>query len=363
MNTVKIFLASSAELDNDKKEFELFISRKNKDLHSRRIFLELTTWKDFISSMREGRTQDEYNRYIRSSDISIFLFHTKLGRYTREEFDNAHEAFLLSKGRYKKPRIYTYFKTDLNEQPGITKFREHIDSLDHFFDTYESMDELFVKFGRQLDKLENEGVVLKPETIDLPKIIKYAVYYFLLPLLVVGGSALSYYYFQPANMTVKITEPDPIPALPFREGAVTVTYGDKTETLPIKDEVIFKQIPSKYKHNLIKVHFAAQGYQSVDTMASATGLLILPVERDNSLSVVFGWVRDENNHPLSDVRISVKDLNTTTDENGRFRIEIPRSLQSDSVRLTAFKQDYQLWDYTGRPSQTVEWKIILKNLN
>lgn len=157
MNTVRIFLASSAELDNDKKELEIFFSQKNKDLHSSRIYLELTTWKDFISAIREGRTKDEYNRYIRSSDISIFLFHTKLGRYTREEFDNAHEAFLLSKGRYKKPRIYTYFKTDLNEQPEITKFREHIDSLDHFYDTYESMDDLFVKFDRQLDKLENEG--------------------------------------------------------------------------------------------------------------------------------------------------------------------------------------------------------------
>ncbi|MGV8134420.1 MAG: carboxypeptidase-like regulatory domain-containing protein [Mangrovibacterium sp.] len=360
MNTVKIFLASSAELDNDKKEFELFISRKNKDLHSRRIFLELTTWKDFISSIREGRTQDEYNRYIRSSDISIFLFHTKLGRYTREEFDNAHEAFLRSKGKYKKPRIYTYFKTDLNEQPEITKFREHIDSLDHFYDTYESMDDLFVKFGRQLDKLENEDVILKPETIDVPKIIKYAVYYFLLPLLVVGGVALNYYYFQPANMTVKIAEPDPIPALPFREGNVTLTYGDKTETLPVKDEVIFKQIPSKYKRKLIKVQFAAQGYQPVDTMVAVTDLFVFPVKRDNSMSVVFGWVRDEDNRSLADVRISIKDLNATTNEDGRFRIEIPRYLQADSVRLTAFKQGYQIWDFTGRPSQTVEWKIILK---
>ena len=360
MKTVKIFLASSAELDDDKKEFELFISRKNKDLHARRIFLELATWKDFISSVKEGRTQDEYNRYIRSSDLSVFLFHTKLGRYTREEFDNAHEAFRLSKGKYKKPRIYTYFKTDPDEQPEITKFREHIDSLDHFYDTYKSLDDLFVKFDRQLDKLENEGIVLKPETIDVPKIVKYVVYYFLLPLLVLGGGALSYYYFQPANMTVKIAEPDPVPGLPFTEGNVTVTYGDKTETLPIKGEVIFKQIPSRYKYNQIKVHFKAQGYQPVDTMVALTDLLMIPVTRDNSLRVVFGWVRDENNYPLADVRISIQDLNTMTDENGRFRIEIPRSQQARFVRLTAFKQDYQLWDYTGSPSQTVEWKIILQ---
>lgn len=129
MKKVKIFLASSAELDKDKKEFELFISQKNKDLHDRRIFFELSTWKDFLSFIDEGRLQDLYNRYIRRSDICIFLFHTKLGRYTREEFDIANESFLQSKGKNKKPRIYTYFKTDPKECPEIAGFREYIDSL------------------------------------------------------------------------------------------------------------------------------------------------------------------------------------------------------------------------------------------
>ncbi|MCX6256408.1 MAG: carboxypeptidase-like regulatory domain-containing protein [Bacteroidia bacterium] len=360
MKKIRIFLASSAELDQDKLQVELFISRKNKDWHDKRIFLELTTWKDFISSMTVDRTQNEYNRYIRTSEIAIFLFHTKLGRYTKEEFDHAHQAYLACRGKIKKPRIYTYFKTDPDETIEIKEFRKYIDSLDHFYDTYENMDELFVKINRQLDKLENEGLVIKPESIDLSKIIKYAVYYFLLPLLVLGGAIMTYYYFQPANMTVKVSESNSVPGFPFRQGKVTLTYGDKTENLEIKDEVIFKQIPSKYKHKLLKLIFEANGFVRIDTMVSTSDLVELNIHRDNSLAVIFGVVRDENNIPLKDVVINVKDMIAKTDGNGKFRIDIPFWKQAEEQRLTAWKTGYQTWDFTGTPSETQEWKIILK---
>lgn len=360
MKKVRIFLASSAELDMDKIQVELFISRKNKDWHEKRIFLELTTWKDFISSITEERTQNEYNRYIQTSDISIFLFHTKLGRYTKEEFDNAHHAFLASQSKIKKPRIYTYFKAQIGEAAEITHFREYIDSLDHFYDTYENMDELFVKINRQLDKLENEGIIIKPEYIDLQRVIKYAVYYFLIPLLVIGGAIMAFYYFQPTDLTVKVREVQSIPGLPFNQGEVTLIYGDKTEKLEIKDEVIFKQIPSKYKHNKVKLQFSSKGYIAFDTLIIPGQLIELPIQRDNSLALIFGSVKDENILPLKDVVISFKDLQIKTDENGKFRIEIPLSKQAEEQRLTAFKAGYQLWDFTGTPSQTEEWKIILK---
>ncbi len=360
MKKIRIFLASSAELDQDKLQVELFISRKNKDWHSKRIFLELTTWKDFISSISQERTQNEYNRYIRSSDISIFLFHTKLGRYTKEEFDEAHHAFLASRGKVRKPRIYTYFKTDPTESEEISQFRRYIDSLDHFYDTYDNMDELFVKINRQLDKLENEGVVIRPEPIDLPRILKYTVYYFLLPLLVLAGAWLAYYYFSPTNLTVKILEEQPVPGLPFPGGQVSLTYGDKTETLEITDEVMFKQIPSKYKREDVKLLFTARGYQGLDTVVKARKLVELGIHRDNSLGVIFGTVKDENLVPVAGVAISMKDLRAITDASGKFRIEIPLMKQAEEQRLAAFKEGYEPWDFTGTPSETQEWKIVLK---
>ncbi|HRZ42132.1 MAG TPA: carboxypeptidase-like regulatory domain-containing protein [Bacteroidales bacterium] len=362
MKKIRIFLASSAELDQDKLQVELFVSRKNKDWHSRRIFLELTTWKDFISSITQERTQNEYNRYIRSSDISIFLFHTRLGRYTKEEFDEAHHAFLASGGKVKKPRIFTYFKTDPTESADIAGFRDYIDSLDHFYDTYDSMDELFVKLNRQLDKLENEGLVIKPDRIDLPRILKYTVYYFLLPVLVLSGAWLAFYYFQPTDLTVKITEEEAIPGLPFREGVVALTYGDKTDTMMISSEVIFKQIPSRYKREKANLRFTARGYRPVDTMVAVRDLITLSIRRDNSLGVIFGTVKDGDLMPVEGVTISVKEIRAVTDAMGKFRIEIPLAMQSEEQRLTAIKDGFEPWDFTGIPSETEEWKVVLNKI-
>ena len=359
MNTLRIFLASSAELDADKEQIELFISRKNKDFNKKRLFLELSTWKDFISAMTEEHSQEKYNQYIRSCDIAVFLFHTQLGRFTKEEFDTAHLAFLKSTGQFKKPLIYTFFKNDKNETTEISDFRNYIDKHEHFYDTYNSADDLFVKLNRQLDKLENKGVI-KGEAIDIPKIVKYVVYYFLLPMMVLGGAVLAYYYYQPTDVTVRVKEVRPIPGLPFQEGTITLTYGDKTETLKIKEEVIFKQIPSKYKRELLQLGFVSRGFQPLDTMITTSGLIELPIRRDNSLEVIFGLVADQDNLPVKDVIISVKDLQTKTDENGKFRIEIPFDKQAEEQRLTAYKPGYQLWSLTAPTSLTEEWKIILK---
>ncbi len=362
MRTIKIFLASSAELDSDKEQVELYVSRKNKDYNKKRLFIELTTWKDFISAMSEEHSQEKYNEYIRSCDIAVFLFHSILGRYTREEFDAAHHAFLKSPTHNKKPLIYTFFKNDKSESSEIENIKNYIDGLEHFYDTFNNADELFVKLNRQLDKLENENII-KPEPIDVPKIVKYAVYYFLIPLLVLTGAVSGIYYFQPTDMTVKVFEEKPIQTLPFKEGKITLTYGDKTESLNVVDEVVFKQIPSKYKRKQIKIAFSARGYTRIDTVVRVQKHTELPIKRDNSLGVIFGSIKDELNQPLPGVSICVKDLYAETDKQGLFRIEIPFEKQQEEQRLTAYKEGFKTIDITGAPSQANEWKLILYNEN
>ena len=91
--TTKIFLASSAELLEDRKEFELLIGRRNKVWKSQSAYLELIVWEDCIDAMAQTRLQDEYNEAIRDCDIFVMLFFTKVGRYTAEEFDTAFGQF------------------------------------------------------------------------------------------------------------------------------------------------------------------------------------------------------------------------------------------------------------------------------
>jgi hypothetical protein len=359
MNLIKLFIASSAELDSDKTLFDVFFNSKNKDYRDRYVAFDHRTWKDFPSFMTETRLQDNYNKYIRDCDIVVFLFHTRMGQYTLEEFEIAHQQFIKSKG--KKPRIYVYFKTGANtgDDPEIENFKQRNINLGHFYDTYTSNDELLAKFDRQLQLLENAGII-KPNPIDVKKIIKYGVLCFLLPLLVLFLGFYTFEYFTPFNMTVKVNEVYGIPSLPFTEGKITLTYEDKSETHSINDELVFKQISAKYKGKTARLVFSAQGYETIDSTISMKKMTELPIRRDHSLSLIFGAVKDEDNKPLKDVVISVLDIKTTTDETGAFRLNIPLEKQKEEQRLTAFKEGYRLWDFTAAPSQTVEWKIILE---
>ena len=89
MKTIRLFLASSSELKDDREQFEIFINRKNKELHTKGIFLELIVWEDFLDAISQSRLQDEYNKAIIGCDIFVMLFCTKVGKYTYEEFEKA----------------------------------------------------------------------------------------------------------------------------------------------------------------------------------------------------------------------------------------------------------------------------------
>lgn len=356
MKTVKIFLASSAELNADKDVFDLFMSEKNKVYRKRQIDFELRTWKDFVSSIHLKGSQNEYNRYIKTCDIVVFLFHTRVGQYTLEEFNVAFQELRRTKGR--RPQIYMYFKDSSEVIPAIDAFKQRIDEYKHFYDTYSSNEELLHKFERQLQELENEGYI-KPQRVDVKTVTKYALL-FLLPVLTVFLAFIAVNHFYPLNTTVRLTEVQAIPALPFEAGELSLIYADKTETQTITDEVIFKQIASKYKNTPARLLFSANGYEPIDTTVQLKKMIDLPIRRDNSLGLIFGTVKDENNLPLPGVILSVQDLQVTSDAGGRFRIEISFDKQKEEQRLTAFKAGYQLWDFTAAPSPTTEWKIILK---
>ena len=68
MKKIKIFIASSAELNEDKQMFDLYFSDKNKLYRDRNIDFDQRTWMDFSSSLNEGRLQDRYNDYC---DFSV----------------------------------------------------------------------------------------------------------------------------------------------------------------------------------------------------------------------------------------------------------------------------------------------------
>jgi hypothetical protein len=158
--TRKIFLASSAELVDDRREFEVFINRKNKAWASQGVFLELVLWEDFLDALSATRLQDEYNRAIRDCDVFVMLFFTKVGRYTEEEFATAVGQFQAT----SKPFIFTYFKNAPNAAPradlqSLWAFQDKLKALGHFQTEYQNTAELLLHFSQQLDRLVANGFI------------------------------------------------------------------------------------------------------------------------------------------------------------------------------------------------------------
>ena len=165
----KIFLASSSELKEDRKDFEILIGRKNKEWVDQGVYLDLIVWEDFLDALSHTRLQDEYDKEIRGCDIFVMLFHTKVGRFTEEEFQTAVGQFKAT----NKPFIFTYFKNpqngagSANEQDRVSlhAFQDKLKALGHFQTEYENIDHLGLHFYRQLDKLKANGFIrFEPDT-------------------------------------------------------------------------------------------------------------------------------------------------------------------------------------------------------
>ncbi len=156
LKTLKIFIACSSELKEDREQFRQFISLENERLVKQNIFLEIVQWEHFLDAMSDSRLQNEYNKAIRESDIVLCLFFTKAGKYTAEEFDTAYQVFKET----GKPLIWTYFKNapinyDLitEEISTLLAFKKKVSDLGHFPTHYGNISELKYQFRNQLDKV------------------------------------------------------------------------------------------------------------------------------------------------------------------------------------------------------------------
>lgn len=171
-DTKRIFLASSAELRTDRDAFRLFVGDLNKRWHERGIFLDVPVWEDFDDAMSPTRKQDDYNAALRESDLFVMLYWTKVGKYTREEFEAAHAQFKAT-GR---PLVYTYCK-DVAIPPSamsrdsvnsLFDFKERLAALEHFPTSFDSVAALTRHFGEQLEKLAAKGFFGEAGEGELP---------------------------------------------------------------------------------------------------------------------------------------------------------------------------------------------------
>src|SRR5712671_2741825 len=90
---VKIFIASSGELNAEREESLRVIVELNKrysHLHLEPVLFELDTASG--NNPGKKRIQDEINPLLDKSEIVIVLFYSQVGKFTKEEFDRAKES-------------------------------------------------------------------------------------------------------------------------------------------------------------------------------------------------------------------------------------------------------------------------------
>ncbi len=168
MKRIRIFLASSSELKEEREQFEIMIYRKCKSWFDKGIFLHLDIWEDFLDKMAKGGLQNEYNKTIRHCDIFVLLAYNKVGKFTNEEFKTAFKQF----SETDKPFIFTYFKKpvtthDQEDLLSLTAFEKELWELKHYKTEYKNIDELKFHFSNQLEKLRDRNFLgLPPQDTD-----------------------------------------------------------------------------------------------------------------------------------------------------------------------------------------------------
>lgn len=147
---IKIFLASSSELIEDRNLFEILIERKNKIWSKvNRPYLDLYKWEIVTEIVSATRKQDDYNLFINNADVLIILLWTKAGKYTLEEYKQARKKFLET----GKPNIIIYQRTSEHIEDNLKEFLSYLNqpNREHFFSTYDTFSELESRFLNEID--------------------------------------------------------------------------------------------------------------------------------------------------------------------------------------------------------------------
>ena len=155
MKEIKVFLASSEELKYDRLAFSDLIRKLDNIYEKRGIRIRLFQWEDFDAAYNDKRKQDEYNEYIKQSDLFLALFRTKAGKFTVEEFELARNEH-REKGS-PKPHVYCRdLEQGETEDKTLTEFKQRLfDEMGHFFARYKNEDGLNLHFVMQLQLFEN----------------------------------------------------------------------------------------------------------------------------------------------------------------------------------------------------------------
>ena len=154
MKTITVFLASSNELNYDRNSFQALIAKLDDIYEPRGIRIKCRRWEDFPAYCTGERTQDVYNKTVRSCDMCICMFHKEAGQYTVEEFEQALDEYRTN---HSHPKTFVYIRALVEgevETDELKAFKDELfKSIGHYWCNYACDDSMNLHFVMQLERL------------------------------------------------------------------------------------------------------------------------------------------------------------------------------------------------------------------
>lgn len=151
-----------------------------------------------------------------------------------------------------------------------------------------------------------------------------------------------YWFMIPVQLSIRIVD-DPCQLPSMEQGTLYINGSEYSINHP-DTTILIRSLPGYYRLRSVDLCFRADRFyeESSQTIHLGFGVdqsFTLPLRRDDSFALFAGTVYDGDTddfiqHPIAGALITVGPLETKTDEDGRFRIEIPLSEQLEVQPVT-----------------------------
>ena len=160
MKTIKIFIASSNELEKERVLMASLANELSTRLEKVGIQVIAVEWESLDSSMNEEHKQEEYNKKLRECDMCMVLYWTRFGMYTEKELNTAYHEKIAGKNPQK---VWVYFKEidDPSNMPTeeLKKFRDSFPTkYGHFYTPFANFDTLKAHFLLQFMEYQSQAL-------------------------------------------------------------------------------------------------------------------------------------------------------------------------------------------------------------
>lgn len=149
MKDIRIFIASSKELNQERNALSFLVLAKEDEFAQRGLRVRLAKWEYVDPKMTADRTENRYLDEMYNCDAAMVIFKNVAGKYTREELEKALAREAAGKDRLKTHKIL--FCSSGNPNSDAAKLRDSLPT--ESYEVYSSGDELCAAFLSLVDEI------------------------------------------------------------------------------------------------------------------------------------------------------------------------------------------------------------------